>query len=64
MNFRSVVNKPRPGGEEVVAFSLICVERCAGEEARGPLQALAPIQLSETVLEHYQFLLDEVSQSR
>jgi len=58
-----VDERPRPDAEEVVAFALLCVDRAAGEEARAPLQALAPIHLAEIVLQFYDFLLDEVAGS-
>jgi hypothetical protein len=46
-----VDKRPRPDAEEVVAFALLCVDRAAGEEARGPLQSLAPVSLSEIILQ-------------
>ncbi len=48
---------------KVVAFALLCVDRGAGEEARAPLQALAPVHLAEIVLQFYDFLLDEAGGS-
>ena len=58
-----VEERPRPDADEVVAFALLCVDRGAGEEARAPLQALAPIHLAEIVLQYYDFLLDEAGGS-
>ena len=58
-----VERRPRPDAEEVVAFALLCVDRAAGEEARSPLQALAPIHLAEVVLCYYDFLLDQAGGS-
>lgn len=58
-----VDERPRPEAEEVVAFSLLCVDRAVGEEARAPLQALAPVQLADIVLQYDDFLLDEVAGS-
>ena len=58
-----VERRPRPDAEEVVAFALLCVDRAAGEEARSPLQALAPIHLAEVVLAYYDFLLDQAGGS-
>jgi len=48
---------------KVVAFALLCVDRGAGEEARAPLQALAPVHLADIVLQFYDFLLDEAGGS-
>lgn len=53
-----------PGPVQVLAFAVLSVDKGSeGEEARAYLQSLSPVNLSEIVLEHHTFLLDEDNNS-